>query len=296
MGPPAVCGGCGHVPRIARERRAPAPPAPAHAGPAVQAAREKEESMRRAEEARRREEERINREFAEAEAEEVRKILAERGLNIKGAETLDKRSLLQKEFELKAKEQSEFEARMAKLARSMDHLERARREEAMPFLKADMAARTVEMRVHYEREQAAALARHRAKWEADVAAKRDAAKLMADQCAASRRAALRSRGRARRAGVLGSRGLRGDPVTSKLPAHRTPGRLTIQRPPAPVTRLLRPVGLHARAHAATCGPPPRRWPHFHASAQRALATLGPASGFDPAACCCVQGDVQAAGG
>lgn len=155
--------------------------------PRVQAAREKEESQRRTEEARRREEDRINREFAEAEAEEVQRILAERGaaLNIKDGETLDKQALLQKESEIKAKEQNEFESRMAKLARSMDHLERARRDAAAPYLKESMAARAGELRVHYEREQAAALVRHRAKWEADIVAKHATAKLLADRCAAT---------------------------------------------------------------------------------------------------------------
>ena len=51
---------------------------------------------------------------------------------------LNKRELQQQEFERKSREQAEFEAKMQKLARSMDHLERARREEEAPLLEAGM--------------------------------------------------------------------------------------------------------------------------------------------------------------
>jgi glutamyl-tRNA reductase len=51
-----------------------------------QAAREQEEAARRAEEARRREVERLQREIAEQEAEEVRKIMRERGISVKDGE------------------------------------------------------------------------------------------------------------------------------------------------------------------------------------------------------------------
>lgn len=68
--------------------------------------------------------ERLQREIAEAEAEEVRKLLREKGIAVKDGEVLNKRELQQKEFERKTREQAEFEAKMLKLSRNMDHMER----------------------------------------------------------------------------------------------------------------------------------------------------------------------------
>lgn len=149
----------------------------------MQQAREQEESARREEEARKREADRLTREFAEQEAEEVRKMIREKGITVKEGEQLDKRALMQREFERKAREQNEFEAKMAKIARNMDYLERARREEEAPFIEAAAQARVAELKSYYEAEQAALLVRHREKWEADIEAKKRSSHLHDDKCA-----------------------------------------------------------------------------------------------------------------
>ena len=150
---------------------------------AVQAAREAEESARRAEEARKREEERLTREFAEEEAEEVRRMMREKGIVVKDGETLDKRALMQREFERKAKEQNEFEAKMNKIARNMDYLERARREEELPFLEEATKVRAAEQKEYFEAEQVNALIKHKEKWVADVDAKHRSTHLSQDKYA-----------------------------------------------------------------------------------------------------------------
>ena len=124
----------------------------------------------------------MTREFAEQEAEEVRKMILEKGITVKEGESLDKRALMQREFERKAREQNEFEAKMNKIARNMDYLERARREEEAPFIDAAAKDRVAELQEYYEAEQAALLVRHREKWEADVDAKKRSAHLAADKC------------------------------------------------------------------------------------------------------------------
>lgn len=149
----------------------------------MQAAREAEESARRAEEARKREEERLTREFAEEEAEEVRKMMREKGIVVKDGETLDKRALMQREFERKAKEQNEFEAKMNKIARNMDYLERARREEELPLLEEATKVRAAEQKEYFEVEQENALIKHKEKWVADVDAKHRSTHLSEDKCA-----------------------------------------------------------------------------------------------------------------
>jgi translation initiation factor 3 subunit A len=175
-------------------------------------AREEEEAARRTEEARRREVERLQREIAEEEAEEVRKLMAEKGITIKDGEVLNKRALQQKEFERKTKEQHEFEARMAKLARNMDHLERARREEEAPFLEMQMVARMESHKLYFEKEQTNLLATHRARWETDLPEKHATAKMAVDRCGFT----------SARAGLLGLLVMAGVRVEGALPSRRRP--------------------------------------------------------------------------
>jgi hypothetical protein len=148
----------------------------------VQVAREQEETSRRAEEAKRREVERLQREIAEEEEAEVRKLIKERGISIKDGEVLNKRELQQKEFERKTKEQAEFESKMNKLARNMDHTERARREEEAPLLEKLMEERLVAHQEYFEKEQEALLTRHRANWERDLPAKHATLRMAEDRC------------------------------------------------------------------------------------------------------------------
>jgi hypothetical protein len=154
-------------------------------------AREQEEAARRAEEAKRREAERLQREIAEEEEAEVRKLIKEHGISVKDGVVLNKRKLQQQEFERKTKEQAEFEVKMNKLARNMDHMERARREEEVALLEKLMAERLEAHRQYFDREQEALLARHRANWERDLPAKHATARMAEDRCASSAVRAIR---------------------------------------------------------------------------------------------------------
>jgi hypothetical protein len=109
--------------------------------------------------------------------------MREKGITVKDGEMLDKRALMQREFERKAREQNEFEAKMNKLARNMDYLERARREEELPYLEEAMRVRAAEQQTYFEAEQKALLLRHREKWDADIAAKHRSSHLAQDKCA-----------------------------------------------------------------------------------------------------------------
>lgn len=62
--------------------------------------------------------------------------MAEKGIKVAAGETLDKKQLLQKQYDIKMKEQNEFEAKMLKMAKQMDHLERARREEEVRYTRS----------------------------------------------------------------------------------------------------------------------------------------------------------------
>lgn len=70
------------------------------------------------------------------------------------------------------KEQQEMERRMARLAKNMDHLERARREEEAPYLEAAWKERQEADRAYWEQSQAEAARLHRQAWEVDVEEKK----------------------------------------------------------------------------------------------------------------------------
>lgn len=61
----------------------------------------------------------------------------------------------------KLKEQADLERKLAKLAKQMDHLERARREEEVPYLQAAYSSRMEEDRAAHEAQQKAFLETHR---------------------------------------------------------------------------------------------------------------------------------------
>uniref|UniRef100_A0A7S0S2D0 PCI domain-containing protein n=1 Tax=Chlamydomonas leiostraca TaxID=1034604 RepID=A0A7S0S2D0_9CHLO len=144
------------------------------------AAREAEmaEEKRRREEALRREKERIERELEEREQEEARALLEanKKKLGAKGgkldqAAGLDKRTLVAEVLTERMKEAQEMERRMQKLAKQLDHLERARREEEAPLLKQLAVTRMEDARKQHAEQQTADAARHRAQWESDTADK-----------------------------------------------------------------------------------------------------------------------------
>jgi len=147
-----------------------------------QQAREAElaEERRKREEAARREKERIERELEEKDAEEARQMLEavqkKRGpgakvVVFKEGEKLDKRALMAEAMTERLKEQQELERKMTKMAKQLDHLERARREEEAPYLEEAYKKRTEEDRKLYEEQQQELLAKHRAAWEVDIVEK-----------------------------------------------------------------------------------------------------------------------------
>ena len=100
------------------------------------------EDRRRREEALRREKERLERELEEREMEEARQLYDLANKNKKGVKgvagkegmVLDKRQLMLDAHNERAREQQELERKMLKMARQLDHVERARREEEAPMI------------------------------------------------------------------------------------------------------------------------------------------------------------------
>ncbi|KAF8071218.1 TIF3A1 [Scenedesmus sp. PABB004] len=145
----------------------------------LQAAREQEllEEKRRREEAARREKERLERELEEQEMEEARQLLEQTrkkkgGTAVKDGEKLDRKTLMQDVLSERLKEAQELERKLARLAKTMDHMERARREEEAPLLDAAYAARALEDEAYHKEAQEAAAAAHRLAWEVDAQEKR----------------------------------------------------------------------------------------------------------------------------
>lgn len=95
--------------------------------------------------------ERIEREMAEREEEEVRRLMeanlkgrkAQAMLSARDGAPLDKQALMQDLLSERTKEAFEAERKLQKAAKGADHLERAKREEEAPLLEAAWAARQV---------------------------------------------------------------------------------------------------------------------------------------------------------
>eukprot|EP00198_Chlamydomonas_reinhardtii_P004079 XP_001693415.1 eukaryotic initiation factor [Chlamydomonas reinhardtii] len=139
------------------------------------------EDRRRKEEALRREAERIQREMEEKEQEELRAHLGARNIKVKDGEKLEKNTVIKDLMSERIKEQQEMERRMARLAKNMDHLERARREEEAPYLEAAWKERQEADRAYWEQSQAEAARLHRQAWEVDVEEKKRLAYMVADK-------------------------------------------------------------------------------------------------------------------
>jgi translation initiation factor 3 subunit A len=158
----------------------------------LQAAREQEllEERRRKEEAARREKERLERELEEQEMAEARQLLEQQAAKkrLAGGKSaaavlraglpgqadaddgvkLDKKAIMQEALSERLREAQELERKIARVAKTMDHLERARREEEAPLVEAAYAARAEEDAALHAEQQAQLLEAHRAAWEADV--------------------------------------------------------------------------------------------------------------------------------
>uniref|UniRef100_A0A383WBN2 Eukaryotic translation initiation factor 3 subunit A n=1 Tax=Tetradesmus obliquus TaxID=3088 RepID=A0A383WBN2_TETOB len=142
----------------------------------VAAAREQEmlEERRRREEAARREKERLERELEEQEMEEARQLLEQTrrkgkaGALVKDGDKLDRKALMQEALSERLKEAQELERKLARLAKNMDHLERARREEEAPLLEAAYQARLQDDKAFHEQQQQQQAEAHRLAWEVDI--------------------------------------------------------------------------------------------------------------------------------
>ncbi|EOY11582.1 hypothetical protein SCA6_003314 [Theobroma cacao] len=105
--------------------------------------------------------ERIRKEIEERELEEAQALLHETEKHLKrgkkkpilDGEKLTKQTLLERAMNEQLKERQEQEKRLQKVAKTMDHLERAKREEAAPLIEAAFQQRLVEEKVLHEHEQ-----------------------------------------------------------------------------------------------------------------------------------------------
>ncbi|XP_044471259.1 eukaryotic translation initiation factor 3 subunit A-like isoform X2 [Mangifera indica] len=123
---------------------------------------EEAEQKRLAAEYEQRKNQRILREIEERELEEAQALLeeAEKRSKKKGSkkpilegEKVTKQSLMERALTEQLRERQEMEKKLQKLAKTMDYLERAKREEAAPLIEAAFQRRLVEEKVLHEREQ-----------------------------------------------------------------------------------------------------------------------------------------------
>ncbi|XP_028765436.1 eukaryotic translation initiation factor 3 subunit A [Neltuma alba] len=122
---------------------------------------EEAEQRRLANEYEQRKNQRILREIEEREMEEAQALLqeAEKRIKKKGkkpiieGEKLTKQTLMELTLTEQLRERQEMEKKLQKLAKTMDYLERAKREEAAPLIEAAYQKRLVEEKLLHEREQ-----------------------------------------------------------------------------------------------------------------------------------------------
>ncbi|KAF3449232.1 hypothetical protein FNV43_RR09960 [Rhamnella rubrinervis] len=120
---------------------------------------EEAEQKRLAIEYEQRKNQRILKEIEERELEEAQALLQEALSRKKGkkpileGEKVTKQTLMELALSEQLRERQEMEKRLQKLAKTMDYLERAKREESAPLIEAAFQQRLVEEKVLHEREQ-----------------------------------------------------------------------------------------------------------------------------------------------
>ncbi|XP_064998794.1 eukaryotic translation initiation factor 3 subunit A-like [Musa acuminata AAA Group] len=122
---------------------------------------EEAEQKRLAEEYIRREEQRIRREIEERELQEAQALLleAQKGAKKKGkkplleGEKVTKQTLIELALSEQLKERQEMEKKLQKLAKTMDYMERAKREEEASLIEQAFQQRLVQEKIIHEREQ-----------------------------------------------------------------------------------------------------------------------------------------------
>ncbi|XP_038988164.1 eukaryotic translation initiation factor 3 subunit A-like [Phoenix dactylifera] len=122
---------------------------------------EQAEQQRLATEYSRREEQRIRREIEERESQEVQVLLQETGKLAKRkgkkplleGDKLTKKDLLEYAVSEQVKGRQEMEKKLQKLAKTMDYMERAKRQEETPLIEQTYQQRLVEEKILHEHEQ-----------------------------------------------------------------------------------------------------------------------------------------------
>ncbi len=142
-------------------------------------AREDEERRKAAERVRR-EEERILKEMAEEEQARVKAELAARGKKIEDSEHLDVAALKAEMLREEDKSAQDMKRRLNKLAKQMDHLERAKREEEAPLRQEFSKTKVASEEGAWKLEQAAAMEAHKKAWEHDLSVKKKVERMQGD--------------------------------------------------------------------------------------------------------------------
>lgn len=141
---------------------------------------EEAEQRRLASEYEQRKNQRILKEIEERELEEAQALLqeAEKRSKKKGkkavleGEKITKQTLMELALSEQLREKQEMEKKLQKLAKTMDYLERAKREEAAPLIEAAFKQRIVEEMALHEREQQQEIELSRQRHAGDVEQKR----------------------------------------------------------------------------------------------------------------------------
>lgn len=150
---------------------------------------EEAEAKRLASEYTKREEQRIRREIEEKELEEAQALLqeAERRKGKKGkkpaieGEKVTKQILIEQALNEQLKERQEMERKFLKLAKTMDHLERAKREEEAPLILAKYKEHLVDDEIFFERQQKQAIEQSREQHAADLIEKNRLIRMLNDK-------------------------------------------------------------------------------------------------------------------
>lgn len=142
-------------------------------------AREDEERRKAAERVRR-EEERILREMAEDEEARIKAELAARGKKIQDTAHMDMAALKAEMLREEDKSAQDMRRKLTKLAKQMDHLERAKREEEAPLREEALKTKLQSEEGAWKHEQAAAMEAHRKAWEHDLSVKQQVQRMQED--------------------------------------------------------------------------------------------------------------------
>ncbi|QDZ17497.1 subunit A of eukaryotic translation initiation factor 3 [Chloropicon primus] len=146
--------------------------------------RAEEEKKRLQTESARREQERIRREQEEAEREETRALMEAAkvsGKKFEDGEKVDKVQLRQQAIQEQIKERQEQARKLGRLSKSMDHFERAKREEQASLLMDLHEKRMADDLEYQAKHKEESQAKHKAKWESDLQEKHRLAKILSEK-------------------------------------------------------------------------------------------------------------------